>query len=44
LRAGGVVVVFPGGDYDVYRPSSRANKIDFDGRTGYVRAALSPER
>jgi 1-acyl-sn-glycerol-3-phosphate acyltransferase len=41
LRAGGVVVVFPGGDYDVYRPSSRASKIDFDGRTGYVRAALN---
>ena len=41
LRAGGVVVVFPGGDYDVYRPSSAANKIDFDGRTGYVRAALN---
>src|ERR1700733_11971838 len=41
LRAGGVVVVFPGGDYDVYRPSSAANKIDFDGRTGYIRAALN---
>ena len=41
LRAGGVVMVFPGGDYDVYRPSSQANKIDFDGRTGYVRAALN---
>ncbi len=41
LRAGGVVVVFPGGDYDVYRPSRSANKIDFDGRTGYVRAALN---
>ncbi|MGD9621685.1 MAG: 1-acyl-sn-glycerol-3-phosphate acyltransferase [Mycolicibacterium sp.] len=41
LRSGGVVVVFPGGDYDVYRPSLSANKIDFDGRTGYVRAALN---
>ncbi|GAB4661351.1 hypothetical protein MOKP101_07890 [Mycobacterium avium subsp. hominissuis] len=41
LRAGGVVVVFPGGDYDVYRPTTSANKIDFDGRTGYVRAALN---
>src|ERR1700710_2220290 len=41
LRAGGVVMVFPGGDYDVYRPSSRASTIDFDGRTGYVRAALN---
>jgi predicted metal-dependent HD superfamily phosphohydrolase/1-acyl-sn-glycerol-3-phosphate acyltransferase len=41
LRSGGVVVVFPGGDYDVYRPSLSANKIDFDGRTGYVRAAIN---
>jgi 1-acyl-sn-glycerol-3-phosphate acyltransferase len=41
LRSGGVVVVFPGGDYDVYRPTLTAHKIDFDGRTGYVRAALN---
>ncbi|OHU87261.1 1-acyl-sn-glycerol-3-phosphate acyltransferase [Mycobacterium talmoniae] len=41
LRSGGVVVVFPGGDYDVYRPTLEENKIDFDGRTGYVRAALN---
>ncbi len=41
LRSGGVVVVFPGGDYDVYRPSLSENKIDFDGRTGYIRAALN---
>ena len=41
LRAGAVVVVFPGGDYDAYRPSSSANTIDFGGRTGYVRAALN---
>jgi 1-acyl-sn-glycerol-3-phosphate acyltransferase len=41
LRSGGVVVVFPGGDFDVYRPTFSENKIDFDGRTGYVRAALN---
>jgi 1-acyl-sn-glycerol-3-phosphate acyltransferase len=41
LRSGGVVIVFPGGDYDVYRPSLSANTIDFDSRTGYVRAALN---
>lgn len=41
LRSGGVVVVFPGGDYDVYRPTLTENKIDFDGRTGYVKAALN---
>jgi 1-acyl-sn-glycerol-3-phosphate acyltransferase len=41
LRSGGVVVVFPGGDYDVYRPTLTENKIDFDGRSGYVKAALN---
>lgn len=40
LRSGGVTIVFPGGDRDVFRPSSQANRIDFDGRTGYVRTAL----
>ncbi len=40
LESGAVTIVFPGGDHDVYRPSSRANVIDFDGRTGYVRTAL----
>ena len=41
LRSGGVVVVFPGGDYDVYRPTTARNKIDFGGRTGYIKAALN---
>jgi 1-acyl-sn-glycerol-3-phosphate acyltransferase len=41
LRSGGVVLVFPGGDYDAYRPTSRANLIDFEGRTGYVKTAIA---
>lgn len=41
LRSGGVVIVFPGGDYDVYRPTTARNTVDFGGRTGYVRAALN---
>ncbi len=40
LRDGGATIVFPGGDYDVYRPTSERNTIDFDGRTGYVRTAI----
>lgn len=40
LTKGGAVMVFPGGDYDVFRPANRANTIDFGGRTGYVRTAL----
>lgn len=40
LRAGAVVLTFPGGDYDAYRPTLRANVIDFNGRTGYVKTAI----
>ncbi|MGV7835610.1 1-acyl-sn-glycerol-3-phosphate acyltransferase, partial [Mycobacterium kansasii] len=40
LRSGGVVVVFPGGDYDAYRPTTAENVIDFNGRKGYVRTAI----
>jgi 1-acyl-sn-glycerol-3-phosphate acyltransferase len=41
LRSGAPVLVFPGGDYDSYRPTSQSSVIDFNGRTGYVRAALN---
>ena len=40
LRNSAVVVTFPGGDYDAYRPTFRQNVIDFAGRTGYVRTAV----
>jgi 1-acyl-sn-glycerol-3-phosphate acyltransferase len=40
LRSGGVVLVFPGGIYDAYRPTLGANVIDFKGRTGYVASAI----
>jgi 1-acyl-sn-glycerol-3-phosphate acyltransferase len=40
LRDGAIVLVFPGGDYDSYRPTLTENVIDFGGRTGYVRTAL----
>ena len=40
LRTDAVVVTFPGGDYDAYRPTFRQNVIDFAGRTGYVRTAV----
>jgi 1-acyl-sn-glycerol-3-phosphate acyltransferase len=40
LRSGAVVLVFPGGDYDSYRPTLTENVIDFAGRTGYVRTAI----
>ncbi|KAA1427667.1 lysophospholipid acyltransferase family protein [Nocardioides antri] len=40
LASGAVTIVFPGGDYDTFRPTLKANVIDFAGRTGYVRTAL----
>lgn len=40
LRSGAVVLVFPGGDYDSYRPTFTANMVDFGGRKGYVRTAV----
>jgi 1-acyl-sn-glycerol-3-phosphate acyltransferase len=40
LRSGGLTIVFPGGDHDVFRPWHERNTIVFDGRTGYVRTAL----
>lgn len=43
LGSGAVTIVFPGGDYDSFRPSSHANVIDFNGRTGYVRTALAAD-
>ena len=41
LRSNAVVLVFPGGDYDAYRPTRSANVVDFDGRKGYVSTALA---
>lgn len=40
LRSGGVVLVFPGGDYDAYRSTFAQNVIDFNHRKGYVRTAI----
>ena len=40
LGSGGVVLVFPGGDYDSYRPTLSENVIDFNDRKGYVRTAI----
>jgi 1-acyl-sn-glycerol-3-phosphate acyltransferase len=41
LQSGAVVLVFPGGIYDAYRPTFQENVIDFKGRTGYVTTALA---
>ncbi len=41
LESDAAVLLFPGGDLDVYRPSLNENVVDFGGRTGYVTAAVS---
>ena len=33
------LLVYPGGDYEVFRPSWQRNVVDFDGRNGYVQLA-----
>ncbi len=33
------VLVYPGGDYEVHRPTWESAKVDFDGRKGFIRAA-----
>ncbi|HEX3834700.1 MAG TPA: lysophospholipid acyltransferase family protein, partial [Solirubrobacteraceae bacterium] len=40
LRAGAALLVYPGGDYEVHRPSWHRNRVDFDGRQGFIRLAL----
>ncbi len=40
LASDAAVLVFPGGDYEVYRPTKHEGVIGFGGRTGYVTAAI----
>lgn len=40
LRSGGILIDFPGGDYEVFRPWHERNRIEFGGRLGFVRLAL----
>src|SRR5919106_1310803 len=35
------LLVYPGGDWEVHRPSWERNKVDFAGRKGFVKLALS---
>ena len=41
LEAGAAVLVFPGGDWEVHRPSWERNKVDLAGRKGFVKLALA---
>jgi 1-acyl-sn-glycerol-3-phosphate acyltransferase len=40
LQSGAALLVYPGGDYEVHRPFWHRNRVDFDGRKGFIRLAL----
>jgi 1-acyl-sn-glycerol-3-phosphate acyltransferase len=43
LESGAALLVYPGGDYEVHRPSWERHKVDFDGRKGFIRLALEQD-
>jgi 1-acyl-sn-glycerol-3-phosphate acyltransferase len=40
FRKGAAVLVYPGGDYETFRPSWHSDRIEFDHRQGFVKLAL----
>ena len=40
LDTGAALLVYPGGDYEVHRPTWDSAKVDFGGRKGFIRLAL----
>jgi 1-acyl-sn-glycerol-3-phosphate acyltransferase len=40
LETGAALLVYPGGDYEVHRPSWESAKVDFNGRKGWAKLAL----
>jgi len=43
LESGAALLVYPGGDYEVHRPSWLRNQVDFGGRKGFIRLALEQD-
>jgi 1-acyl-sn-glycerol-3-phosphate acyltransferase len=43
LGRGAALLVYPGGDFETYRPSWRSGEIQFGGRSGFVRLALAQD-
>jgi 1-acyl-sn-glycerol-3-phosphate acyltransferase len=43
LEEGAALLVYPGGDWEVHRPSWESAKVDFNGRRGFVRLALEAD-
>jgi 1-acyl-sn-glycerol-3-phosphate acyltransferase len=40
LQDGSALLVYPGGDVEVHRPSWERNRVDFAGRKGFIRLAI----
>jgi 1-acyl-sn-glycerol-3-phosphate acyltransferase len=40
---GAPVLVYPGGDYETFRPSWQSDRVDFGGRKGFIKLALERE-
>jgi 1-acyl-sn-glycerol-3-phosphate acyltransferase len=43
LDCGAALLVYPGGDYEVHRPSWESAKVDFGGRKGFITLALEKD-
>jgi 1-acyl-sn-glycerol-3-phosphate acyltransferase len=43
LESGAALLVYPGGDHEVHRPSWERSRVDFDGRKGFIRLALEQD-
>ena len=43
LRSGAALLVYPGGDYEVHRPTWDGNRVDFARRKGFIRLALDED-
>ena len=43
LSSGAALLVYPGGDYEVHRPSWESGKVDFGDRKGFIRLALAKD-
>jgi len=43
LSSGAALLVYPGGDYEVHRPSWESGKVNFGGRKGFIRLALAKD-
>jgi len=43
LQSGAAVLVYPGGDREVHRPSWERNRVDFGSRKGFIRLAIEQD-